>query len=254
MTGQYSYPGKYYDELMSHADHPAWERFVTGAIDRFGTGATRTVLDLACGTGALTELLAADGFDMTAVDSSPEMLARAREKLCRFTDPSVLMIEGDMRSYELNDVVDCTVCALGSLNYLTGRGDLEKCFGRVHLFSRPGALFLFDVDTPRKLETVYARDYVLESDGLLCAWQNFPDAEKKTCDFCLSFFEERGDGSWSRTDEFERERVFTRRQIEGALGRAGFEVCGVFCGEPFDSFAPAGGLDDRWAFVARAIK
>ena len=255
MKAQYSYPGRYYDGLMETADHPAWARFARGAIDRFSRGETRTVLDLACGTGTLTALLAAEGFDMTAVDASPEMLAEAQPKLARFTDPPVLLVQGDMRDYELNDVVDCTVCALGSVNYLTGRGDLARCFKNVALFSRPDALFLFDVDTPRKFGEIYAsRDYVLEGEGILCAWQNDFDKKKGTCDFYLSFFEERPDGSWLRTDEWERERMYTRRMIENALKGAGMELCGVFSGSPFDSFAPASDCDDRWMFAARVKK
>ena len=253
MNAGYSYPARFYDELMSHADYPAWARFIDRAVGRFGRGATRTVLDLACGTGALSEVLAEAGYDLTCVDASPEMLAGAREKLCRFTDPAALIVAGDMRSFELNDVVDCTVCALGSLNYLTGRGDLDACFRRVHLFSRPDALFLFDVDAPRKLETVYASDHVLEAPGLLCTWQT----EKHSsglCEFFLSFFEEQPDGSYLRFDEYERERVYSRRRIEGALNRAGFELCGVFSGEPFDSLAPATDQDERLMFAARAIK
>ena len=39
-----------------------------------------TVLDLACGTGAMTAVLAERGYEMISVDASPDMLAAAREK------------------------------------------------------------------------------------------------------------------------------------------------------------------------------
>jgi len=55
-------------------------------------------------------------------------------------------------------------------------------------------------------------------------------------------------------DETERERVYTRRQIENALKKSGFEICGVFSGDRFDSFEPASDCDDRWMFVAKAVK
>lgn len=255
MDGQYCYPARFYDNLMTSVDYAAWGRFLSRMIDLFSRGETKTVLDLACGTGALTEVLADRGFDMTAVDVSSEMLMRAAERLARFTDPSVLIVRGDMRDYELNDVVDCTVCALDSLNYLTGRGDLSRCFKNVALFSRPDALFVFDVDTPHKFRNTYAgHDYVMESEGLLCAWQNDFDESRGVCDFYLSFFEEQPDGRWERYDEVERERLYTRRMIENALKSAGMELCGVFCGDTFDSMLPASDEDDRWMFVARVIK
>lgn len=253
MNGEfYTYPGEYYDALMTEVDYRAWGRFVTGSVERFAERKINTVLDLACGTGSLTEVLAQLGYDMTALDFSPEMLARAAPRLSHYRDPDVLLLQGDMRSFELNDTVDCTVCALDSLNYLTGRGDLVKCFKRVSLFMNPGGLFLFDVDTPYKFREVYGmRDYVLESDGLLCAWKNYYDEEKGLCDFELSFFEERPDGSYIRTDEFEQERCYTRRMIENALKKADFELCGVFSGDPFDSFADATEADERWMVAAR---
>lgn len=39
----------------------------------------RTVLDLACGTGEMTAILTRRGYELIAVDGSPDMLAQARE-------------------------------------------------------------------------------------------------------------------------------------------------------------------------------
>ncbi|MFJ8625342.1 class I SAM-dependent methyltransferase [Kitasatospora sp. NPDC093550] len=55
----------------------AWVRRVRGWVP----GAASDVLDVGCGTGSLSALLAADGHRVTGVDLAPRMVARARAKL-----------------------------------------------------------------------------------------------------------------------------------------------------------------------------
>jgi SAM-dependent methyltransferase len=65
-------------------------------------------LDVGCGTGRLARLLAEAGHDVVAVDASPEMLARAKDKGIRAS-----FVQGDARSLPLADAaVDLVVCGL----------------------------------------------------------------------------------------------------------------------------------------------
>ena len=57
----------------------------------------RTVLDLACGTGAMTCLLAERGYEMIAVDGSPDMLAAAREKAAGLHGEPPVFLNQDMQ-------------------------------------------------------------------------------------------------------------------------------------------------------------
>ena len=86
-----------------------------------------TVLDLACGTGSMTWLLAGRGYELIAVDGSQEMLAAAREKSAPAEVPP-LFLHQSMPRLDLYGTVDAAICCLDSLNYLTNPRDVQRTF------------------------------------------------------------------------------------------------------------------------------
>ena len=70
----------YYDELTENVSYEERAAYFTGLMEHFGTSGP-IVLDLACGTGSLSEPLAKAGYDVIGIDNSEEMLAVAMEKL-----------------------------------------------------------------------------------------------------------------------------------------------------------------------------
>lgn len=264
MSGQYSALARYYDALNSGVDYVSWTNFIAAAFSRFGPETLKDpraagreapiVADLACGSGGFTLPLANMGYDMIGVDLSAEMLAQARSKAEAEGRTDILWLRQDIRGLDLYGTVDAAVCCLDSINYLTGAGDLARCFSRVHTFLNPGGLFLFDVNTPYKFENVYGcRDYVIEAENVLCAWRNSYNAKTRLCRFDLTLFADRGDGSYDRFDEVQRERCYPRRTLQRALAEAGFRLCGVFSDFGFTP-APDGGDAERWYFAAAAEK
>ncbi len=246
--GAYSALFRGYDKLNSETDYASWADFIEEIFRKFGKG-TESVLDLGCGTGAMTFELRRRGYDMTAVDISPEMLSVARDAAEENGISDILWLCQDMREFELYGTVNAAVCCLDGINHLTGAGDLDRCFSLVHNYLDPDGIFVFDVNTPHKFENFYGdRDYILEDDGVMCCWQNDYDKKRGVCDFYLSVFEEREDGAWERTDEVVRERCYGREALEKALLKNGFEVCGFFGG--FD-FGEPGKDCDRWYVAAR---
>ena len=104
-----------------------------------------TVLDLACGTGSITELLMERGYEMIAADASPDMLAAAREKTEGKPGIAPVYLCQSMPELDLYGTVDAAVCCLDSLNYLTSPKDVQRTFQRLHLFIAPGGLLVFDI-------------------------------------------------------------------------------------------------------------
>ena len=131
----------------------------------------RTVLDLACGTGAMTCLLAERGYEMIAVDGSPDMLAAAREKAAGLRGEPPVFLNQDMQMLDLYGTVDAAVCCLDSLNYLTSPRDVQKTFQRLHLFISPGGLLVFDVNSAAKLAGLDGQVFLDETEDVYCVWR-----------------------------------------------------------------------------------
>lgn len=242
-----------YDKLNADIDYSAWADYIERQFALFQKDKTVSVLDLACGTGAMTVELAHRGYDMTGIDLSEDMLAVARTKCDgeRFRH-SVLLVRQNMTELELYGTVNAVVCCLDSLNYLTKTDELARTFAHVHNYLDPDGLFIFDMNAPAKFENIYADNaYVLEDEGILCAWQNDYNPKSKLCNFYLSIFCETENGLWQRFDEVQRERCYSLRTVRKLLLEAGFEICA----EASDLDGSAIDADtERFYITARAKK
>ncbi|MBP3495033.1 MAG: class I SAM-dependent methyltransferase [Clostridia bacterium] len=249
---QYTELSRVYDALNYGCDYEKLADLCASLIKEYERVPTSLVLDLACGTGKLTFALRDRGYDMTGLDLSEDMLSVAKEYCYDNKINDVLFLCQDMRDFELYGTVDACVCSLDSINYLTKISDVKKCFSLVHNYLIPDGVFIFDINTPYRFENVYGKnDFVIENDGVLCAWQNYYNEKTKICDFYLSIFTENKDGAYNRQDERQREKCYSKKQIERALLECGFEILNVY--GDLDKKA-ASDNDEKWYFVARNIK
>ena len=136
----------YYDALTENVDYPARAAYLDGLVQKYLRSGGKVMLDLACGTGTLTEEMAKRGYDMIGVDYSEGMLGQAMEKKIEQQLPIQYVCQ-DMRELELYSTVDATICTLDSLNHLPGFEDVETVFRKVWEFTEPGGVFLFDMNT-----------------------------------------------------------------------------------------------------------
>lgn len=178
-----------------------------------------TVLDLACGTGSMTWLLAGRGYELIAVDGSQEMLAAAREKNAPAEVPP-LFLHQSMPRLDLYGTVDAAVCCLDSLNYLTNPRDVQRTLRRLHLFVAPGGMLVFDVNTVAKLSALDGQVFLDETEDTLCLWRT--EYSRGLCSYYMDLFFRREDGAWDRQAELHRQRAYTVEQLTGWLTEAGF--------------------------------
>ena len=252
-----------YDKLNAQIDYAAWANFVERCFDKYLTERPTLVLDLACGTGSMTRELAKKNYDMIGIDASADMLSEAFSRCAEHKN--VLLLQQDMRSFELYGTVGAVTCCLDSVNYLLTEEELSRCFSTVHNYLDPDGLFLFDMNSPYKFGNVYANNaYVLEDELVwdegetteeralvFCGWQNAYCEESGICDFYLSLFEEMPDGSYRRRDEHQQERCYPLETVRSILQSTGFELLGVFA--DYDFF-PITDTTERYYFCARAKK
>ena len=224
MTDAYTALARCYDRLTSDVDYKKWADY----IERHFRGLkrpVRSVVELGCGTGSLTRLLARRGYAMTAVDLSSDMLSMADQK-CQGLD--VLFLCQDMSRLALAEPADAVISCLDSVNYVTRPAALRRTFQRVYQSLAPGGLFLFDVKTPAALEGADGQTYLDEDDDLFCVWRGEYSPRRRVCGYGLDLFVREEDGSWSRGGEYHEEYAYTMDELDGFLREAGFQTIKLY--------------------------
>lgn len=181
-----------------------------------------TVLDLACGTGSMTALLTERGYELIAVDESPDMLAAAREKASDLTGEPPVFLNQSMEALDLYGTVDAAICCLDSLNYLAGPREVQKTFQRLHLFISPGGLLVFDINSAAMLRELDGQVFLDEQEDVYCVWR--PEFEKRSrvCTYWMDIFTKRTDGAWERSVEQHRQKAYEVEELRAWLLEAGF--------------------------------
>ena len=181
-----------------------------------------TVLDLACGTGSMTALLTERGYELIAVDESPDMLAAAREKASDLTGEPPVFLNQSMEALDLYGTVDAAICCLDSLNYLAGPREVQKTFQRLHLFISPGGLLVFDINSAAMLRELDGQVFLDEQEDVYCVWR--PEFEKRSrvCTYWIDIFTRRTDGAWERSVEQHRQKAYEVEELRAWLLEAGF--------------------------------
>jgi len=196
-----------YDKLQHDSEYEKFANYIEEVFAKFGKQ-PKLILDLACGTGRLTHLLARRGYDMIGIDISPEALDIAAT---RAADESrdILFIQQDMTDFELYGTVDAIVCCFDSVNYITCLRALKRCFKLCKNYLNPGGLLIFDINTPYKFEKILAdHTFIFDFEDIFCAWEN--NYNGKTNEFQLTFFEKEGE----KYDKFEETHVQRCYKIE----------------------------------------
>lgn len=229
-----------YDELMDDIPYEEWCAFLLGIFRRYGVGDAavteadletvdeklrqerNTVLDLGCGTGTLTELLAREGYDMIGVDNAEEMLRIAMEKRER-SGLDILYLLQDMRELELYGTVGAVVSVCDSLNYLLDEEDIVQTFDRVNNYLYPQGIFIFDFNTVYKYQTIIGDATIAENrEDCSFIWENYYHEDEEINEYDLTVFVAE-DLLFRRFQEVHYQRGYRLSQMKALLERAGLE-------------------------------
>ena len=217
----YEYLAQCYDQFTEDVDYERWSDYVERHFARSRLP-IHTVLDLACGTGSLTRLLALRGYEMIGADISEEMLAQAAEKCRGAGDPEPIFLHQAMEELDLYGTIDACVCCLDSVNYVTRSGKLARAFQRVHTFLMPGGLFLFDINTPDKLRGLDGQMFLDETEDAYCVWRAEYAPRRRICTYGMDIFQRTEGDLWQRWEEVHEEFAYEPEELEQMLRQAGF--------------------------------
>jgi SAM-dependent methyltransferase len=164
--GTYDTLAPVYDGFSADFDHETWVSRLLAVAEEAGASGNR-VLDVACGTGKSFEPLLRRGYEVSACDISPAMVARARE---RAGDHARNVFVADMRDLPVCDRFDLITCLDDAVNYLLTVDDLRAAFRSAARLLRPGGFYLFDTNTLLTYRTAFAQDICFARDGWSFVW------------------------------------------------------------------------------------
>ena len=229
-----------YDLFMDNAPYDKWAEFLLKTLRQEGIR-EGLILDLCCGTGTMTEILADHGYDMIGVDSSEEMLGIAMEKGARRAEKAGTETAGsgedrerraplyllqDMREFELYGTVRGVICICDSVNYLLEEEELLQTFRLVNNYLDPGGLFVFDFTTVYKYETVIGDTTIAENreEGSFI-WENYYDSRREINEYDVTVFVKDQDGGeenlFRRFEEFHYQRGYRLSLIRELVEKSG---------------------------------
>jgi SAM-dependent methyltransferase len=205
-----------YDLLAPHYDAVTGDSapeaaFIRDIVGR-RHGQAATVLDLACGTGGMTALLAG-AYQVSGLDISPGMLAIARQKLPRGTQ----LYLADMTSFRINASFDVIVCAYQGLNHLLSLAAWESTFDRAREHLNRGGLFVFDITTVSHLRQMAAVPQIVEQFAGNYLLIQVRTADGMVFDWHIEVYKLQPDGRYRLLTQTVALRSFPLADIREAL-------------------------------------
>lgn len=236
-----------YDLFMDNIDYESWADYLELHLKAQGIE-DGLVLELGCGTGTMTGLLAQKGYDMIGVDNSEEMLAEAMKKKME-TGQDILYLLQDMQEFELYGTVRAVVSVCDSLNYITDREELLQVFRLVNNYLDPEGIFLFDMNAVHKYRDILGETTIAENrDEGSFIWENSYDPETGINIYELAVFLPREDGLYEKCEELHCQKAYEQAEIEELISEAGMELLAVYDAYTMDSVRED---SERLFFVAR---
>ena len=223
--GAYEALAASYDRLTNDVDYEATVAFYYEILKQEGLK-PRTAVDLACGTGSVTAILAGKGLLVIGVDMSEDMLTVASQKAGDL-HPAPWFICQSLQELRLPKAVDMAVCALDSLDYVTDPEDCREAIRRVYKYLNPGGIFIFDVNTPEKLRAMDGQVFLDEDENVYCIWRGEFDEETNICSYGMDLFQRKGN-LWERSFEEHCEYAYSAETLVGYLRAAGFTHIRVY--------------------------
>ena len=223
----YSSFASVYDQFMDNVPYEEWADYLTGLLGEYQVH-DGLVLDLGCGTGSLTEILAKKGYDMIGIDNSEDMLQIAMEKRAD-SGLDILYLLQDMREFELYGTVAAVVSICDSMNYLTDYEDLVETMRLVNNYLDPKGVFIFDMNTVHKYRDLIGDRTIAEArDECSFIWDNDYDPETKINEYDLTLFIQEEEDLYRRFEETHYQKAYELEEVKQAIQEAGMEFVAVY--------------------------
>jgi SAM-dependent methyltransferase len=236
----YAYLAKWFEYLNDDCGYEKWSQYLIAKIQPFGV---KIGLDVGCGGGWFTRAFARQGYQMTGLDVSAEMLNFAQAAALKEGTRGEYLL-GDISAFTSPKKFDFVTAINDCVNYLP-KTKLKKAFLNVKKALKKGGIFLFDISSVRKFQQKIANTVSVDEREDV-TYISFNKAEEDGVTMEVTLFTKRADGAFDRKEETHRQYAYSETEILSALSECGFTVLQVegYLGEDKDE-------SDRISFLAQ---
>jgi SAM-dependent methyltransferase len=214
----YTHLAKWFEYLNDDCGYENWSQYLIDKLSRFPLKAG---LDIGCGGGWFTRAFQKQGYTMTGMDISPEMLDFAQETAFKAGVRSEYIL-GDITKTKLPARFDFVTAINDCINYIP-KMKLDAALKNVRGALKKGGVFLFDISSARKFKEKIANTVSVDDrDEVTYISFNREETDGATMDVTL--FIKRADGAFERVEETHRQYSYTVEEIRTALQNSGFDV------------------------------
>jgi SAM-dependent methyltransferase len=218
-----------YDTLMHGVPYGRWVLYLSELLTERSAHPLSRILDLACGTGNVSELLAEKGYAVTGVDIAPGMIAEAKRK-AEARRLSITYVVQDAAELDLpGEHFDLCISLFDSLNYIIDPLRLTAAMRRVAAHLVPGGLFIFDLNTEFALKNrFFDQDNLNSDERLRYDWDSeyFPDT--RLCRVRMRFWYREESGQDRAFEEVHWQYAYRADEIREMLEASGFEEIALY--------------------------
>ncbi|HEY5816588.1 MAG TPA: class I SAM-dependent methyltransferase [Solirubrobacterales bacterium] len=213
-----------YDDFTWNHDYERWVRSLLPPLQRRGLSGNR-LLDVACGTGKSFLPMLERGWEVTACDISPSMLALAQAKA---GDAARLSI-ADMQRLPTFGEFDLVWSLGDAINYQLSFEELVNALSGMGANLADGGLLLFDVNGLACYRQFFAQTYEVERGGRRLIWRGQAAVDVAPGSICEARFDvEDPSGEDEVEPHVHRQRHHPEAEVLQALAEAGLESLDVY--------------------------
>lgn len=217
----YSFFASVYDLFMDDIPYLDWADMISEYLSNNGYENTK-MLEIGSGTGRFSLLMAAEGYSVTGIDLSKEMIKEAKKKTKIFKVSAGFAV-GDMRALDFQGQFNVVVSVCDSINYLLNTDELFDTFKGVYNALEKNGIFIFDMKTEAFFRSLGEELYNDEKEIGEYYWENYYDEDSRNNDYYITFYIKKGK-LYEKHIEEHTQHAFRPEEVLSAAEKAGFKV------------------------------
>ncbi|MFW6035277.1 MAG: class I SAM-dependent DNA methyltransferase [Halothermotrichaceae bacterium] len=215
-----------YDDIMGAVPYSLWYDYLQELLDYYQKK-PESVLDLACGTGNMSLLFERDGYQVTGIDRSADMLKTAFRKTNK-----VKYICSDLTEFTTGKKFDLAYCVFDSINYILNLEELKKVFKNVYNSLKDNGIFIFDMNTVSRIMDIEPGSTMINGDGYSCIWEDIVDRDNILWQVRLKIYLEDDERIY---EELHQETSYPTEKVKLSLNEAGFNYVSIYNAYTFNN-------------------